>query len=107
MPPATAKTPAISGPSCVSSGVEWFRGYKYDTAHKQVLGYKGLDVAHLSPAVRFGLHTVLLIGALCIGERDISKHGSALTPLSVPLHDLVIYGGIITAEGKKSNYSVR
>lgn len=101
VPPATVKTPPISGPSCVSSGVKWFRGYKYDTAHKQVLGYKGLHVAHLALAVRLGLHTVLLIGALCVGERDICKHGSALTPLTVSLHELVIYGGIIIAEGKK------
>ena len=38
------------GPSCVSSGVKWFHGYKYDTAHKQVLGYKGLVYICTTPS---------------------------------------------------------
>lgn len=38
------------GPSCVSSGVEWFHRYKYATAHKQVLGYKGLAYICTTPS---------------------------------------------------------
>lgn len=36
--------------SCVSSGVKWLHGYKYDTAHKQVLGYKGLAYTCTTPS---------------------------------------------------------
>lgn len=38
------------GPTSVSSGVKWFHGYKYDTAHKQVLGYKGLACICTTPS---------------------------------------------------------
>lgn len=34
----------------VSSGVKWFHGYKYYTAHKQVLGYKGLACICTTPS---------------------------------------------------------
>lgn len=51
-PQLTGDSQAIAdlGPSCVSRGVKWFHGYKYDTAHKQVLGYKGLACICTTPS---------------------------------------------------------